>query len=161
MPEAMAASRREQAIAEFGPPNSDDRENGAKWKLDPTRLDDAVAFEASGPKSEDGRLDPSQLYVHFRFRWRPPWGGNGNEALGESGLGFHVGGQKVLLQPHFVFLASLDSPEFREQLTALESAVPFKFNDNFFKRWVITPKRGNAGRILKAPTGWRKQWMVS
>jgi hypothetical protein len=142
MPEAMAASRREQAIAEFGPPNSDNRENGAKWKLDSTRLDDAVAFEASGPKSEDGRLDPSQLYVHFRFRWRPPWAGNGNEALG-------------------VFLASLDSPEFREQLTALESAVPFKFNDNYFKRWVITPKRGNAGRILKAPTGWRKQWMVS
>lgn len=161
MPQAMSEARRGEAIAAFGPPDSDSPANGAKWTLDAAQLDDAVAFEAAGPKSEEGRFDPSSLYAHLKFRWRRPWAGSGDEALGESGLGIYVSGRKLFLQPHFVFLSSLDSCEFRTHLTAIENAVPFRFNDNYFKRWVITPKRGNQGRILKAPKGWREQWTVS
>lgn len=162
MTQAMADARRGEAITVFGPPDSDEPANGAKWTFGAAaQLDDAIAFEAAGPKSEHGRFDPSSLYAHFKFRWRTPWAGSGGEALGESGLGIDVSGRKLFLQPRFVFLSSLESPEFREHLVAIENAVPFRFNNGYFKRWVITPKRGNQGRILKVPKGWREKWTVS
>jgi hypothetical protein len=161
MPKEMAVARKRDATAAFGLPNSDEEANGAKWNLSSARLEDAVGFETTGPKSEVGRFDPSSLYFPFKYRWRRPWGGNGAEALGDSRLGIHVSGQKVFFQPNFVFLTPLDSTEFREQLTVIEGAAPFKFNDNYFKRWAITPKRGNEGRLLKVPKGWRENWKVN
>lgn len=40
----------------------------------------------------------------------------------------------------------------------IEKVVPFKFNDAYFKRWVINLKRNNIGRYLKPKKDWRGNW---
>lgn len=157
MPSELSHERKAMAVQEFGAPTRDDPINGAHWSLRENQLEAVMAFEASAPKSEKGRLDPSSLHFAYRFRWHGVLG-SGIGTLAVSNLMVWARGQKMFFQPFFKFAAALSSDEFRQEFPAIEQAAPFRFNDNYFKRWAITPKRGNAGRYLKAPSGWRRSW---
>lgn len=153
-------SRRAEAVAIFGAPNGE-YEKEAVWNPDASQLEKAVAFECSGPKPEEGRLDPSSVHFAYRFSWRDPWPSCAESALSQSTLGVYISGAKLFFQPNFVFVAPINSPEFREQFLSVEAAAPFKFSDANFKRWVIDTKRRNMGRHLNVDRNWRKSWSIS
>lgn len=158
---AVASNRLEEASRRFGSPTTATELNGATWDLRAEQLEDAIDFEIAAPKTGENELAPSRLFFGYKFHWRTPWDRGEAGELRKSSLLVHLDGGTMLLQPHFVFLASIESTAFREQLTAVEHAAPFKFSDRHFKRWVFTLKRGNAGRVLKAPKNWRESWRTN
>lgn len=157
----VADKRRAEAQAVLGAPDREDAINGAHWVLSIDRLEDAMEFEIAGPPKQKDMLPPSDVRVSYKFRWRAPWDRPDNPSFWESGLAFDVSGGSALIQPMFVFFAPLVSNAFREQFLALEPSAPFKFNDTYFKRWIINPKRGGVGRFLKADKDWRSVWQTS
>ncbi|MBL8536590.1 MAG: hypothetical protein JNM59_04235 [Hyphomonadaceae bacterium] len=153
-----AGKRITEAEAAFGPPSHGDAINGAKWDLGVDCLEDAVAFECDTTKPTSGGLAPSRLHFNFHFRWKAPWNDPDVKGLGDSRLALHISDGSMLIQPGFVFLSSLESVSFREQLLGMESATPFRFSDANFKRWLIPLSGKSAGRYLRPPKDWRKSW---
>jgi hypothetical protein len=157
----VADKRFAEARRLFGPPTRGDAATGAIWEVNPDHLEAAVSFELAAHKVLKDSLPPSWLHFNYYFRWRSPWAGEDVKGLGDSGIALHFSGSSVLIQPHFVFHASLESPEFREQLLQMEAAVPFRFSDAHFRRWLIPRSGTSAGRYLKPPKDWRRGWRVS
>jgi hypothetical protein len=159
--EEVANERLREAETRFGGPNRNDPLNGAHWTLVPEQLEEAVDFELGAASAMDDSLPPSGLHFHYRFQWRIPGAVQQASEGGASRLGVHLQAGAFLLQPGFVFTASLDSPAFREQLIAVEAAAPFRFSDLNFKRWLLPEDGKSNGRYLKPDGDWRKRWIVT
>jgi hypothetical protein len=154
----IAERRQADAARLFGSPTRGDPTNGVSWESSADRLEDAVEFELSATKPANA-LGASRLHFNYGFRWRSPWSDADKSGFADSRSALHLNGPSVLIQPGFVFPAPLESPAFREHLLLVEPAVPFKFSDGNFKRWIIPPK--GRGRYLKPPKDWRKAWSLS
>jgi hypothetical protein len=159
--EEVANARLREAETRFGAPNRSDPVNGAHWALAPEQLEDAVSFELGAAPATDDSLPPSGLHFHYRFHWRIPGQPVQAPEGGTSRLGVRLQAGAFLLQPGFVFTASLDAPAFREQLIAVEAAAPFRLSDLNFKRWLLPEDGKSNGRYLKPDRDWRKRWIVT
>jgi hypothetical protein len=110
------------------------------------------------PKQEAG---PSLLRIHYRFCWNEFGAEQGMTNESESRrilsiLGVTMGQQRLFLQPRFVYPAAWNSNALKDFIGRSEWIAPFRFRDQYFKRWFPPQRRVQHGRILKLGSTWRR-----
>jgi len=157
---AVAERRIEEARALFGP-ERDIPEGGPHWHLHETQLTRAVQFALDDDKFPKQQMGPTRLYFGYSFLWPeierlPYWSPNGDTRKLQSTIGVSLGGNKLFLQPHFVFPAPWHSNVLRDFLHQVEETVPFRFRNQYFKRSIPKQtKQSYHGKLMKLPEYWR------
>jgi hypothetical protein len=150
----ISLDRIQAARRQFGEESnpSNDPRHTKSWPLEPKRLSDAIAFALDDDKWPRQALGPTSLYFWYTFQWRDL------PSVPEqpSHFGIFLGNQRVFLQPTLVFPAAYDAPSLRAFLTRLETALPFRLRDHYFKRWVASQKSRH-GTVRKLDKNWRQQ----
>ncbi len=134
------------------------------WELQPEQLDHAREFAFDDDKLPKQALGSTDLHICYYFLWRDyscvhttiqhqrardySW------ANGWSSIGISFGGNRLFLQPFFVFPYHFLSPMFLSHLMKIEASLPFRIREQYFKRCLRT-KKGNFGRFLKLDKNWR------
>lgn len=155
---AVAERRINDARLSFGPilnPTSPH----PRWKISETQLPTAIQFALDDDKFPKQQWGPVSLSFYYKFLWpeferRPYWVAEAEKRPRQSSLSVSMGARKLFLQPIFVFPAPWNSKFLRDYISRLEQMVPFRFRDQYFKRWVPAKKAG-FGRMLKLPASWR------
>jgi hypothetical protein len=135
------------------------------WKLSESQIAPAVQFALDDDKFPKQEMGPTRLHVCYSFLWPeferlPYWMAKGETRRPNSDLGVTVGSGRLFLQPAFVFPAPWNSEILRNFITHIGQIVPFRFRDQYFKRWL--PPRGSAqGRRLNLPKNWREPIITS
>jgi hypothetical protein len=161
--EGVAAARIQEAKRRFGPgvEQTDPYRLAPHWKLEEADLPSAIEFALDDDKFPKQEAGPSLLRFHFRFCWNVfgPEQGMANESDSRrvlSNLGVTIGQQRLFLQPHFIYPAASNSESLKEFIDRSELVAPFKFRDQYFKRWFPPQKGASHGRILKLGPTWRR-----
>lgn len=156
---SVASARLAAARAVLGPETSA-QPNCLRWKIQPDQLPAAIDFALDDEKFPLWAWHPTNLHLYYLFTWKhfdlllAP-----NETRDvRSTLGVTIGGGSVFLQPRFVFPAAWSSEIFRTLLVRIEPASPFRFRDQYFKRWFSPVRKGGFGRSLKLAKDWRSTW---
>jgi hypothetical protein len=162
--EAVAAARLADARQRFGPePASTYIHPGPPtWTFAEADLPAALAFAFDEDKFPRQGLGPTRLTFAYELAWKEAdWFDDPADATEPrrraSVLGVNIRQQRMFLQPHFVFPAPWDSPVLRAFLARLEPHLPFRFRDQYFKRWQRPQKKGAYGRHLKLDAAWRSR----
>ena len=153
----VAQATIDEAVNTFGAPSSISGMSH-DWELPTSRLAEALEFALADDRRPKQALGPTTLYVAYRFVWRDlPFGptlADAGHDLQKCLLAVSVGGRRVFLQPAFRFATSLDDKSFREELSALESDMPFTPRDDFY--YVVEPKKSGRGyKMRKLRKGWK------
>jgi hypothetical protein len=158
----VAATRHREAQRCFGPevPQGSYRTH-PRWKLDAIQLPAAIQFALDDdrfPKQESG---PTWLSFHYQFHWKEFGApsiepGGADRRIGVSRLGIHLGGQRLFLQPHFVYPAPWNSEVLKDFIDRSELVVPFRFRDQYFQRWLPPKSPASGGRSLRLERTWRR-----
>jgi hypothetical protein len=163
--EAAVAERRIEAARRlFGPEREPERDFPnifPHWQLSDEQMATAVRFALDDdqfPKQDEG---PVRFYFSYSFLWPefeqfPYRIDQKDTRKRQSGIGVFIGGNRLFLQPHFVFPAPWHSPILQGFLRQLEKTLPFSFRDQYFKRWIPKLTKGAYnGRSLKLDKNWR------
>lgn len=138
------------------------------WDLPKMLLGSAIELALDDDKFPKLPHGPTSLAFHYRFLWTAFCESSPGQGLPEgfdgsrsciSNFGIILGGQRVFLQPTFVFPGSWQSPEVLSFLTKLEERAPFRFRDQYFKRSLPAVKKHpyRRGRMYNLKKGWRGQ----
>lgn len=136
------------------------------WELQRSSFETAVGFALDDDKYPKMSLGPSQLHFYYKFLWSGFWNSanSGTEIAAFDGshqcwshLGVYIEGQRLFLQPTFVFPGSYDSPEILRFIERIERDTPFRFRDQYFKRSLpsVKERKSGRGRVYKLKKGWR------
>jgi hypothetical protein len=128
------------------------------WDLPTSRLGEALEFALADDQRPKQALGPTLLYLVYFFVWRDlrfgPTLGTAPHNLQKCMLAVSVGGRRVFLQPAFQFVTLQFDKNFVEDLSALESEMPFTPRDDFY--YVIEPKKSGKGfKMRKLHRGWK------
>jgi hypothetical protein len=121
------------------------------WPVVSDQLPAVLEFAFGWERYPKQQIDPLSFYCSYNFNWR---GLPSSQVESfESKLGICIWGRKVILQPTFVFSLPAASPELRRFLSSIESDLPFKMRDDFFR--AIVPKvNGKGEKDIKLKKGW-------
>lgn len=155
---AVAERRISEARRLLGVPVNP-KDTHPRWKISSTQVQSAIQFALDDDKYPKQQTGPVRFHCNYHFFWpefeqRPYWVGEGDERRRHSMLGVTIGGRGLFLQPTFVFPAPWSSSHLREYIMRVEQKLPFRFRDQYFKRW-IPPKKSGHGRLLTLPASWR------
>ncbi len=159
---AMAAARLEEAVQRFGDPVRQERPAQAKsWIINPSLFDAAVDFAMGDEAFPEVNFGPTRLSYSWRFYWRDaesslsaPLENDSRPSV--SRLGVMMGGRRIFLQPTFVFTEPWTSTAVRTFLDRLESQLPFRIRNQYFKRVLAPRGKGRRGLVLNLPADWRR-----
>ncbi len=167
--QTIMQNRIQVARSLFGPETGDPRYHPS-WNLPETLVESAIEFALDDDKFPKMPHGPTRLHFHYRFLWSEYW--QASSGLGTldgfdgsrncfSNLGVTIGGQRIFLQPMFVFPGSWQSPEIRFFLEKIELKAPFRFRDQYFKRSLPPAKKRKygRGRVYNLSKEWRSQSM--
>lgn len=174
--EALRSSLIESAVAQLGlHPSPHDRSeypgkgSSLSWRLDPQRVEDAVAWHGSlGALPTNWLGGPAQLGIDFRLRFKASPDGpelpyqDSSSYLGQAydGYGAPIGESGCLLtlssKCSLSVLFSLPFEEPGEELwqyaAFLQSHLPFRFSERHWRHWRLTKKKTSyVGRKIKEP----------
>ena len=133
----------------------------SSWNLRESQIASAIEFALDNDKFPKQQMPPAVFSFAYRFVWKEFEEGAeqsaGNESRNPtSTLGVSIGFRGLFLQPHFIFPAPSNSEFLKKFIGRLDPAVPFRFRDQYFKRW-LPPKNAKTGfgRYLKLDPNWR------
>jgi hypothetical protein len=150
----LAKSRLAEAQQRFG-----DVQAGQWTDIDVARLDEAIAFAMDDDQYPRQQLGPVDLSVTYSFIWPdfPPRLVQPKEWRKlPSHLNITFGSHKLVLQSDLNFPAPWTSQFLRDYISALETRLPVKIYDQYFKRW-LPWRDGKDARTVKLPRDWRRQ----
>jgi hypothetical protein len=155
---AIAERRIEEAKSLFGAA-SNPQDAYPRWSISSEQVSSAVRFALDDDRYPKQEIGPVSFHCYYRFLWpefeqRPYWASKNDTRPRSSSLGITVGGRRLFLQPTLVFPAPWSSDYLREYLVRVEQTIPFRFRDQYFKRWIPAKKSGY-GRFLNLPASWR------
>ncbi|WP_194476350.1 hypothetical protein [Bradyrhizobium sp. CCBAU 53338] len=158
---AGATSRVEEARGIFG---AEAQQNGPyrthpSWSLSEAQVPAAIDFALDDDKFPKQELGPCWFTFGYQFCW--PEFDDALPAQTEtrpimSRLGLILGQQRLFLQPLFVYPGPWDAERVRDFIDRTEAIIPFRFRDQYFKRWLPPEKRGSQGRLLRLEPTWRR-----
>jgi hypothetical protein len=161
----VAECRIEAARKLFGP-ERDVPKVFPYWELSEAQLATAIDFALDDDQFPKQELGPVNLHFYYRFLWPdferlPYWPTQGDTRKRQSIIGVTMGSNRLFLQPHFVFPAPWHSAVLQDFLRQIEKTVPFRFGDQYFKRWIPKVAKGAYhGKLLKLPKDWREPQRV-
>lgn len=123
-----------------------------EWHFAHEQLPQALqlAFdEHRWPRQADG---PAWLSFSYEFEWKALPQVGASTLPQSSNLHVIVSAQRVFLQPRFVFPRPWDAAEFRRFLHDLESDLPLRLREQYFRR--LLPAKKGGFRVLKLHKGW-------
>ena len=153
--QTIMQNRIQVARSLFGPETGHPRYQPS-WNLTETLVESAIEFALDDDKFPKMPHGPTRFHFHYRFLWSEYW--QASSGLGTldgfdgsrncfSNLGVTIGGQRIFLQPMFVFPGSWQSPEIRFFLEKIELKAPFRFRDQYFKRSLHSESLRSFGAI--------------
>jgi hypothetical protein len=160
---AAAAARLAEARRCFGP----ERASGMyrthpHWTLSESQVTAAVRFALDDDSYPEQPVGPSRLSFNYQFCWNEFDRFSGVKSGTESrslmsSLGVIIGRRRLFLQPDFIYPAPWNSEPLKDFIDRTESIVPFRFRDQYFKRWLppLGP-RSKFGRQLRLDANWRR-----
>jgi hypothetical protein len=160
---AVAAARLDEARRCFGPESASEMHRTLPhWTLGESQVTAAVRFALDDDSFPEQPLGPSWLTFNYQFRWngfdRIAGATSATESRNPmSSLRLIFGGRRLFLQRVFIYPAPWNSEPLKDFIDRTESTVPFRFRDQYFKRW-LPPQgpRTKFGRHLRLDVNWRK-----
>jgi hypothetical protein len=163
----VAATRIEQARRCFGPETEQRglHRTHPNWTLSESQLPSAIEFALDDDKFPKQEAGPSLLTFSYQFCWLEFDRGATDAGRIESRrvlsiLGVTIGRQRLFLQPHFIYPAAWNSEFLRHFVDRSELVAPFRFRDQYFKRWLPPEKPKSPGRLLRLEPTWRRGSML-
>lgn len=126
------------------------------WKLESSKLEEALEFVFAYEIQPKQPLGPVNLYLRFSFAWRDMPNPSIRTTHFNSGnlLGITLSSHKVIIQPTFLFGASDTDSIFSQRLDQLEQLMPFKPKDSYYYR-LESKKTGKGEKLVKLKEGWK------
>ena len=158
----VASARLQEARRCFGPEIGDRaiHRTHPRWRICESQLTLAIQFALNDDRFPKQEVGPTRFHFAYNFRWREfdvCRDVSDDPRNSVSLLGVTIGQQRLFLQPNFVYPASYDSEFVKDFIDRTELIVPFRFRDQYFKRWL--PPRSPAtkfGRYLRLEPTWRR-----
>lgn len=158
---SVAMTRIREARYLFGP-EINPSETNPRWKIGNAQLEVAIRFALDDDRFSQQQLAPTWFHFYYRFVWKDfeklPYKMIEDKArYRASTLGISFD-RRLFLQPNFVFPAPWTSEFLRNFIARIEVMAPFRFRDQYFKRWLPPVRRGGTGygRYLNLHKSWRK-----
>jgi hypothetical protein len=159
----VAAARFQEARRRFGPETEQHghHKTHPNWILTESQLPLVIEYALDDDKFPKQESGPSFLSFSYQFCWIEF--DRGGAATGKtdsrrvlSTLGVIMGGQRLFLQPHFIYPAAWNSESLKHFIDRSELIAPFRFRDQYFKRWLPPAKPTSFGRVLRLEAAWRR-----
>jgi hypothetical protein len=138
----VATARIDEARRCFGPeiPQGVHRTD-PRWNLSESQIASAVQFALDDDRFPTQQLGPTRFSFGYQFTWnefnRPAKPTSESESRNRTSfLGIIVGQKRLFLQPNFIYPAPWNSESLKDFIDRTESIVPFRFRDQYFKRWL-------------------------
>lgn len=126
------------------------------WKLESSKLEEALEFVLSYETQPKQPFGPVNLYFRFSFAWKdmPNPSITTKHFSNGNWLGITLSSQRVIIQPTFLFGASDIDRAFTQKLHQLEQLMPFKPKDSYYYR-LESKKTGSGEKLVKLKEGWK------
>ncbi len=147
---SVAMSRIREARLLFGL-ERDRAETNPRWTIGDSQIEAAVRFALDDDQFPKQRLPPTYFHFYYRFVWKdfqklPYKSSDESKRDGMSNLGLSFGYKGLFLQPTFVFPAPWTSEFLKDFIVRIEGKAPFRFRDQYFKRWIPLTRRATGSR---------------
>ena len=160
----VARERIEEARRSFGPELSSEKgfQTNLRWKIGESGLASALQLAFDDDRFPPQQHGPTRLSFGYEFTWnefnrRGKVRGETDVRRSVSTLGLIAGQRRLFLQPKFVYQAPSNSESPKDFIDRTESMVPFRFRNQYFKRWLSPRSRKtNFGRYLHLDANWRR-----
>ena len=160
---AVAAARLDEARRCFGPESASEfHRTHPHWTLSESQVTAAVQFALDDDSFPEQPLAPSWLTFNYQFCWNGFDRISGATSATESrnpmsSLGLIFGRSRLFLQPTFIYPAPWNSEPLKDFIDRTEATVPFRFRDQYFKRWLPPQSpRTKFGRQLRLDVNGRR-----
>jgi hypothetical protein len=165
--QVVAAARVAEARCLFGPEikQAGVYRTAPRWKIEKANLPSAVEFALDDDKFPKQEIGPARISFCYHFCWNEfgPRSRTADETETRripSSLAVTIGQQRLFLQPHFVYPAAWNSESLKDFIDRSELIAPFRFRDQYFKRWLPPQGSPSQGRLLRLESTWRSGTVV-